>query len=258
MYASFGLIAGIGAFFPDKTDGKFYNLSAHLAHYPFISFLISCIAIILNERENFYTIQSEGAIYLSTLTFLYYVSPWQTYHKVIAVLGVAPSLFTIYCAFFDYELKERARFWLAIWTLILTIIYSLTQLFYGATDLASISVQETSVLKYLTYWAGFTLTAASGIYFVGAVIPLLQLSKGKNESSYAYEIRLAQQEKFLESRVLSSDTSIRAILFITIVHGVPLLMNWYYKFLPHSIATSYAMIISPSVTYGLSKWFLID
>ena len=254
-YLLAGLAGGFFAFWPDKHENV-YSFTTHLGHYPFVSLLVSGLAFIFLEREKFYSVQSEGDIFIYTLSFLYYISPWETYHKVLAGIGALPVMLVLYCAFSDRPLSPKLRLGLSFWVLILTVIYCSTQIFTSGVDLATISVKDPGILTVLSYWAGLALTTACGIYLVGSLIPLFTFLKGKGESKYSYENRLADEEQFLESRVLSKQVPLRAILFISIVHGVPLLMNWYFQFVPTGMATSYAMIISPGLTFRASRFFI--
>jgi hypothetical protein len=248
---------GLLIFGPGKHEHH-YSFLEHLERYPLAVFMTSSFFLFIRERDHFYAVQSEGAIYLYTLTFFYYISPLETYHLILGAIGIGPALFAIYCAFSSKALSAASRFWLSIWVLLLTLIYCSTQLIAGSIDLATISVRPTGFITAVAYWAGFTLLAACGIYLFGAVMALISLlpTKGKNETALAVQRRKEENQKFVESRILSEQTPVKVILFISIVHGVPLLMNWYYLFLPHSMAVSYAMIVSPPLTYGLSRLFL--
>ncbi|MGZ3690262.1 MAG: hypothetical protein ACXVAX_02090 [Pseudobdellovibrio sp.] len=258
MAAAFGagLLGGLVIFWPDKHE-QIYSLSEHLSRYPYASLVTMAVVLIVIYKDKFYAQYSEGDVYLLTISFLYYLTPWHLYHKILAVIGVVPVLIVFYSALSAAKMTKTLRLLLAGWTFLLGIIYSLTQIFYNLTDLAELNnVQATEHFKALSYWAGLVLTAASGLYFISLLYPVLELARGKYESDHAYKLRLAQEEiPFFENRILSSQVPLRAILLISLLHGLPLLLNWYYQMVPHPMACSYAMLFSPAITFKINRLF---
>ncbi|MGE3683920.1 MAG: hypothetical protein AB7G93_19545 [Bdellovibrionales bacterium] len=222
----FGLVFGLTSLLPGKHERN-YSFFDHLATYPIGVIAFATIVAFVAFRDEVSLRLHEGGIFLMNLSLIYLLSPWHGIHKVVALVALLPTIFVAICAFFTFHLSDRDRFALGLWGMLMSIVFSIQQVLNGLPGLRErVSVLGGDVLAYLSYWIHVSLLAGSFVLMMTNLMPIIGLLRGKSESQQEYLNRLKQEKHFIRSCILETQIPTRVTLFITFVHGLPLLANW--------------------------------
>ena len=253
-----GVGGGVLAFVPGKHEVG-YDTYAHFMTYPFVAFMVSFVAIFVRHRDVICRKMTEGDLFLLSLSLLYMISPWHTPHKVIGCLALIPTLCVFWFAATVRPVGQRLVILLSLWSLILTGIFCVEQFvpcFHYISDHWK-TIDPKQYGEFFEFTSGVVLTSATGVVFLASILPLIALIRGRGESSESYHERLQRTDMpFIRSRILTLQIPVAVILLITLIHGLPLLANWYFEFVSYPVAMGYAMLISPVLTFALANFLV--
>lgn len=247
---SFGLL-----FLLPGRNERNYSFFGHLQIYPFVAFGMAAFFLVGTKREELSRRVTEGDLFLLTLSLLYLISPMRLDHKIIGVLAILPSIVVLYFAFTRDSLGRLDQLFFGIWSLVISAIFCLEQIVPSLVTL--VKANDQSVLEFdelFDLFATLILAGMTFVYLCSALVPIIKLLRDKHENRQDYDRRMKEDAlPFLRARVLSTQVPVRVILFILLVHGGPLLLNYRYEFVSYPLALGYALIFSPLVTFGLAN-----
>lgn len=244
---------GLAGLLPARGE-HIYHFAEHWRAYPFIATVTATYGAVALKRNQFCARLSEGDLFLLTLSLVYLLSPCRWDHVAIGFLAFTPSLLIVLVIFGVISPSKRIRTALGAWALCLTGIFCLEQIVAGVREFAEYpTIARSDLWSLIDLGSIVVFSTAAFVYGTASLLPLTVLLRRKKASDDEYE-RSLQKDKvaFLRSRFITTKNPPKAILFITIIHGGPLLANWYFGFVSYPAALGYALALSPAITYNLA------
>lgn len=253
-YLCFGLLFGLFILLPGKSERN-YDIYYHLQMYPFAAFLVAAGIVVTHQRESMSRKMTEGDLFLLTLSLIYLISPLRLDHRIIACVAAIPSLIVLFFAFTKASPSQGFQLFLGIWSLLLTGIFCVEQIAPSISMLHSAHHNTWWEFgDYLDLFGAMALAGATCVFLASSLLPLFALMRNKHEERYEWKRRLREEElPFLRGRVFARDIPTKIILFITLVHGGPLLLNYNFEFASYPLVMGYALLVSPPLTFALAN-----
>ena len=219
------------------------------AHEPFASRLhllpvmtigLATLVLWLQAREQLGQKMDQDAVYLLTLTFIYFFSPLQGVYRQVGLISALPcALVLLYC-WFGKPLGTGGRVGLMFWAMIVSVIIGVQQML-ASPDALYPPKALAAGFSSGSYLLSTALQAASFVMLAFNLLPVFEWCR-ELFGGVSYS---TNQE------VLSNSWSLKKAFFLTLFHGLPILMNWRYHFISYEWMMSYALVWSPILSSSM-------
>lgn len=239
------IIGGVALGFTGLYGIKFLahdSLSSHFSVLPVAALLGATLVLWLQARECLAQKMSRDSVYLLTLTFIYFFSPWQGAFRMIGLLSAAPCAVVLLFCMMQKRIDGSGRVGLMFWTMLASLVIGVQQI-WASPDTLAPAKNLAGGFASGTYTLNAALTAAGLVTLVFSLIPFLDWAR-----SMLLHIPLET-----EHQMMNDTFTIKRALVLTLAHGVPLLLNWHYQYFSHGTMMGFALVWSPVISSSLAN-----
>lgn len=244
------------AFLPGKNE-RTYILEDHIFMWPFVfCFMFLIFSAVFHEKKITPKL-TEGITLLQSIALIYWVLDVGLVNidfivlKLILLIGLAFSLFSIFQAFSPNVLSQRTRLTLSIWSSFIMIVFGIDNIIsvYRAGNIeAGINIFDSIILT-----AQYFLLGISSIYIFNNYYMLSGFLPGKGEAfTEKYKKELREHKKRHLDRYSAEQVNTKYSLLCVIFSGAIFGLNKYYEIFPRNF-----IIWSVFITFPILLHFLI-
>ena len=218
------------------------SLSNHFSVLPVAALLGATLVLWLQARERLAQKMSRDSVFLLTMTFIYFFSPWQGAFRMIGLLSAAPcSLVLLFCCM-QKKIESNGRVGLMFWAMLTSLVIGIQQVLASPETLAP-AKNLAGGFAAGTYTLNAALQAAGLVTLVFSLIPFLDWVR-----SYALGLPVET-----EHQMMNDEFSFKRAFVLGLVHGLPLFLNWRYQYFSYDTAVGYALVWSPLISSSLAN-----
>lgn len=213
------------------------NLMKGLSSLPVAILLGSGLVLWIQEHEKLAGKSSRDNAFMLTLSFLYFCSPLEASLRTIAVVMALPALGILLFCTFKNKFEEKEINILTAWTVILSMVMGIQQL--GSSPEVLKPLEKTAlVMSNVPYFFSIAMQAAGLISLALGIIPFVDWVQ-----------RAFSSKPDEPSAELKPDNfSLKRAVLLTLLHGLPMALNFKYKFCSYDAMLAYALAWSPVVS----------
>lgn len=236
-----GLVVGIAA----VLGLKFYahdSMINHLPLLPFAALIGATCALWGQAREALSQPAGRDDVYALTLSFVYFLTPWaDSLVKIGTVLG-GPALLVLLICWSPKALGPRLRGTLMFWSIAISIVMGVHSLWSSPESILPRENVAGEVAAAVT-WIKTSLQASGFVFLALNILPLFSWISG---SSAAPD----QGDRAHEDGI-----SAKMLLIFTLLHGVPLLVNWKLHLFSYAAMLDFSLAWTPIFAAAVAKSF---
>lgn len=192
----------------------------------------------LRAREQLTQKMTRESVYLLTLSFMYFFSPWSGPYKTVGILGTLPCLGVLAFCWRKND-KEEGRVGLMFWAMLVSIVMGVLQ-FWIAPE--SFMPPKSMSFANPQAWMLTALQAAGLVTLAFNVVPFFDWVR---ESLVG--------NPFGSSHYVENEGSAsKRMLHLTLIHGAPLALNWKFQYFSYDAMMTYTLVWSPIVANMLA------
>jgi hypothetical protein len=234
------LILSFLAFLPGRRENN-YNFEDHIAVFPYWFIIIFAIISIVFHGEKVIPKLTEGITLLQSIAVVYWVVDYglldtdSIFLRLLMVIGIIFSLYSIYHAFTYAILSRTSRLTLSIWSTIVMMLFASDNM-YNVYQNEQIE-NTTDIAHRLYIGLQFFLLGVSSIYIVQNFLMLMGFLPGRGKffnAQYFREVRELKSDhiKRYSTQQVNILHSSFCLLFTVTVFG----LNYHYQILSRHVA----------------------
>lgn len=246
-------VFSILGFLPGKHE-RVYIFEDHIQMWPYVFlFFFVVFAISFNKDKTIFRL-SEGITLMQSIAVVYWVidlhlyEPNSSFVKVIMVIGLLFSAFSLFNAFTPFVLSRSNRLALSIWSCVIMVLFAADNIYrtYQMEDIEVIS----SIPYGLLIGLQFFLLGICSIYVAQNVFMLIMFLPGKGtffNAQYFRDLRELKDDHI--KRYSDKQVSFLHSLFCLVMTGGAFYLNYKYQVLPRNIAIWTVFVVFPYILY---------
>lgn len=242
------LIGGSLLGFAAMWGSKFYahdSLLNHLPLFPLYALLGATTVLWFQARGNLIQQMSQDSAFLFTISFLYFLSPWQGVYRLMGMVATLPCLLVFLLSWRKSPPGTNARVAMMFWAMIMSLTIGIQQILLGPETLYPPKALSMAAGSVSLYWFNTSLQAAGFVTLALNVFPFIEWV----QQSLGFGDLVAKDQ------VLSDRLSPKILFFVTFLHTAPLVLNWKYQFMTYSSMLDYSLVWSAFVSVKVAEFF---
>jgi hypothetical protein len=240
-------------FLPGKHE-RVYILEDHIQMWPYgFLFFFVVFAISFNKDKTIARL-TEGITLMQSIAVVYWVIDLHLYEtnssfvKVLMVIGLLFSVFSLFNAFTPFILSRTNRLTLSIWSCVIMVLFAADNIYqtYQTEDIEVIS----SIPYGLLIGLQFFLLGICSIYIAQNFFMLMMFLPGKGtffNAQYFRDLRELKDDHI--KRYSDKQVSLLHSLFCLVITGGVFYLNYKYQVLPRNIAIWTVFVVFPFILY---------
>ena len=235
-----GFILGFAGLYAMKYNSQ-VSWASQLSPLPVAGLLGAVVLLWAQAREQLAQKIDRDSVYLLTLTFMYFFSPFKGEFKIIGLLCAAPCLLVLLFCFNKKHIESSEKVGLMFWTMLVSLTIGLQQLWSSPESLVPVK-KGLQGMSTGSYTLSAALAAAGLVTLAFSLIPFIDWFRGW----------ILGGPSAADHEMMNDTFSVRRTLVLTCVHGLPLLANWKFQFCTRETMVGFALVWSPMLSAMLA------
>lgn len=206
-------------------------LASALPLVPAAALLCATVLLWWQAHDQLANGMSRDSIFFLTVSFVYFFSPWVASYRAIG-LALGPACALALAVVVGIQIGPRLRLGLILWAALASLVMGIQQLWLAPESLLPgkklFPTLSSGPLMYET-----ALVAAGLVSLALNVFPFVEWLRGSLSDN---------------KEILDEDVSFRRALTLTVLHAVPLIVNWKLQYFSYAGMLNYSLVWSPLVS----------
>ncbi|NOU47116.1 MAG: hypothetical protein HOO86_08650 [Bacteroidales bacterium] len=241
------------AFLPGKHE-RVYIFEDHIQMWPYVFLFFFVVFAISFNKDKTIARLTEGITLMQSIAVVYWVIDLHLYEtnssfvKVLMVIGLLFSVFSLFNAFTPFILSRTNRLTLSIWSCVIMVLFAVDNIYrtYQTEDIEVIS----SIPYGLLIGLQFFFLGICSIYIAQNFFMLIMFLPGKGtffNAQYFKDLRELKDDHI--KRYSDKQVNFLHSLFCLVMIGGVFYLNYKYQVLPRNIAIWTVFVVFPSILY---------
>lgn len=212
------------------------TLLSSLAVLPAAALLGATVLLWVQAHDQLSNDMSRDSIFFLTVSFVYFFSPWVASYRMIGLVAAPACLLVLgLCAYAKIDTRVRLGF--IMWGALAALVMGVQQLWLAPESLLPAKKLFPSLssgpLMYET-----ALVAAGLVSLALNVFPFVEWVRKS----------LGDNDEMLDEAV-----SLKRTLCLTLLHAVPLIVNWKLQYFSYAAMLNYSLVWSPMLSTKIAS-----
>lgn len=239
------------AFFPGKREHN-YDFENHIQIWPYYFILIFILICIIVHGDKVIPKLTEGITLLQSIAVIYWVLDYgfmtidNWFLKVVLLIGLLYSLYSLFHAFTHSELSRKSRLRLSIWSSIIMLLFAVDNIYRVYQNEQIENAEDIPYKAYIVLQ--YFLLGISSIYIVQNFLMISGFLPGKGtffNKEYYRDIKRLKDDHV--KRYSDKQVSILYSFFCVLFTGTIFVLNSYFQILPRNMAIWIVFVFFPYV-----------